>query len=457
MFLKNKYVPNMLYIVFLIILLVWHFRMNTFGDDLYFKLYYDSLFLPDGSNFIYFRFMEWSWRFIIEFVITILCRWPILWVIGDSVLFCLLSYLIPRIVINDFNKLNLDNRFLYIIISIVLTVLFIFCNFSAIKSAGYIATTLNYTWPFILAILHVYIFKEYFYQKKNISTIKKYVLGFISVISLIFAINMEIVLISLLTAYLLFFLYKSIHGEKNNILSNFIDFIKTNKILLLYLAIIIVMLIIFIKCPGNKSRFLQESARVDFYSNIKLHNKLDISFTAIYCMLLTTFDLIILLFFSLLSYYSSKFSNNKLIKILLFIPPVFLGIFYILNLSTGINQFLFSFILSAFSPYGLFSHELNLRTIFIVLSYLINILFVIISLVLIYKNKAKLAFILFSLILISFISQIVIGFAPSCLIWTYPISDYPGRWWIIFNGIHLFSIVILLREIINDRNKQIND
>ena len=450
---KNKnlitYIPI---IVFFILLLLGHTTLELFSDDIYFQSYFNSLLNFNSSNFLYFRFTQWSWRVLIEGALTILCTYPILWIIGDSILITLLAYLVPKLTIKNYNELNNNDKIKYNIIGILLTIIFIYSNFSAIKSAGFIATTLNYTWPFIFGIINIYLFKEYFYEKKPIKMPKKILIATISVLSLIFAANMEIVLISIILFYLIFILYKCFNGNKN-FLNNLWGLLKSNKILILYLLILLVMFIIFIKCPGNKSRYIQETSRWGNYSVLKFYNKIDLSFTTLYCMLLTTKDLIVWLFFIALGIFSSKLTEKKLIKFIVFLPAIFLSILYLVTfINVDINTMIFNHVIKNFKPYGLFSHGISLSVIVIFLSYFIIVLSTLIALIVTYKHNRKISIIIASLLVISFISQFVIGFSPSCLIWTYPESDYPGRWWIISNGIQIFTTAILIFETMRKKN-----
>lgn len=438
-------------IVFLIILLIIHSSLNLFSDDLYFQSYYKVLFTLDSSNFLFFRFTHWSWRILIEGVLTFLCNYPVLWIIGDSILIALLAYLVPKLIIKNYDEMSNKDKIKCSLIGILLTILFVYSNIQALKSAGFIATTLNYTWPFILGVLHIYLFKEYFYQKREIKTPKKILIGIISVLSLIFAINSEIILISIALFYLIFILYKCFKGNEN-FLNNLLELLKSNKMLLLYLLIILVMFIIFIKCPGNKVRYMEEIGRWGDYSVLKFYNKIDLSVTTLYCVLLTTKDLLACLFFIVLAIYSSKFTNNKLIKFIIFIPAIFLTILYLITyVNVDINTLIFNHVIKNFEPYGLFSHGISLTVITLSVSYLIIILSVLIALIVTYKHNQKISIIIFSLLIIAFISQFVLGFSPSCLIWTYPESDYPGRWWIISNGILIFTTGILIFELMKNK------
>lgn len=426
-----------LYSVFFIILLIGHLFVNIKGDDLFFASHFGEALLFDNTNFILYRFNEWSWRVIIESLSTVLCSYPMLWIISDSLLITLLSYLVPRFIIKNFDE-N-ENKLTYDFISIILVVIFMYSSYTAIQSAGFIATSLNYVWPFIFAIVHLYSVK--IYCQNDFKGIKKGIVCVLSILSLIFAINMEIVLFSLLVLYATFILYNLYSRYNMDVIKYFND----NKMILVYIMIILIMLAIFIKCPGNHSRYVQECSRFTNYDLLTFYNKIDMAVTTVYCMMLTTSNIITLLFLLLLGVYASKLSKNNLLKLVLFIPSIILITTYGVSLiNIDLHSFVFNHVLRSFEPYGLLSGKLTFSRLAILVTYILIIFSIIISLFTIYKNDKKLGYILFSLVFISFLSQMIIGFSPSCRIWSYPLNEYPGRWWIIFNGIQIFLSAVLL-------------
>ena len=69
-----------------------------------------------------------------------------------------------------------------------------------------------------------------------------------------------------------------------------------------------------------------------------------------------------------------------------------------------------------------------------------------------YRNKG-IGIQIFALILISVASQFVSGNAPSSIMF-YP--EYPGRYWIIFNGILMIIIGLLIYDLLENWEFSIN-
>ena len=63
-------------------------------------------------------------------------------------------------------------------------------------------------------------------------------------------------------------------------------------------------------------------------------------------------------------------------------------------------------------------------------------------------GNSKIMPLLIWIIILAFVSQSVVGFAPSAQIWYFPLHKYPGRWWLLFNGMISFASAILIYEIL---------
>ena len=188
--------------------------------------------------------------------------------------------------------------------------------------------------------------------------------------------------------YLIFILYKCLKGNKGFI-KNLIDLMKSNKILLLYLLIILLMMIIFIKCPGNRARFIEETANWGDYSVLRFRYKVDLSLTAIYCMLLTTKDIIAYLFLWFSAIYASKLTNKKLTKFITFILVIILSAVYLLSFVNGFSGLIRFGVLVGYEPYGLLSHGISQLSIILASTYIVFVLSILFTLYIIYKNDKK--------------------------------------------------------------------
>ena len=104
----------------------------------------DSWFINNYTgnplSFAYMRYMQWSSRFLIEMVLVVIVSLPlILWKVLDTLMIVQLFY--------SGNKLlNVKDRKILIFEIFLIMIL----PWKVFGETGWIATTLNYTWPFTL-------------------------------------------------------------------------------------------------------------------------------------------------------------------------------------------------------------------------------------------------------------------------------------------------------------------
>ena len=225
-----------------------------------------------------------------------------------------------------------------------------------------------------------------------------------------------------------------------------LDIKKVPKSIWILLIMIVGALIFHKFSPGNDYRYYYGlSMWVGNYSDVTLFNKIDLATTPLYAMMLTTVDLIMVAFFALLAIYSYKATNKKR-TLVTFIPVVILIVAYIKLALSGFNALSFA---QNFAPNGLLSHGFGLKVMLILSSYIVVILTTIYGIYTINKHgNKKIIPLLVWIIILAFISQSVVGFAPSAQIWYFPLNKYPGRWWILFNAMMTFATAILAYDLI---------
>lgn len=146
-----------------LILLNWHHSIGLSADDLFFYT------IPQESDIISFvieRYDIWSSRTLIEYVLCHILQLPlILWWYLDSLIFTFIGIL-------TFKLIDGKHKIFYATLSCVLCLSFIFSSYFALSSAGFITTTINYTWPLFSGLLAIYFKKScckgYRQNKKNI-------------------------------------------------------------------------------------------------------------------------------------------------------------------------------------------------------------------------------------------------------------------------------------------------
>ncbi len=107
-----KYVP---FIIFFVVLLIWHWKIPLMADDLTFKgiISRHPLFPLNGNSYLEYRYSSWSSRTLIEFNLGILLSLPgKIWKLLDSIVFVLIPFLITKISIDSEKLSNKKSIFL---------------------------------------------------------------------------------------------------------------------------------------------------------------------------------------------------------------------------------------------------------------------------------------------------------------------------------------------------------
>ena len=258
----KKYSP---FILFAVLMLILHLIMGFNGDDIKYAKVLSNQTLVD---YLHYRYYNWSSRLIIDGILVILARLDmIIWKILDVIIYTVGVYYIIKLVNKNYSKK----------IAYLGVLLFLMYPFYEMASAGWISTTLNYSWCFAF--------------------------GMISFIPLIY----------------------EAHGEKVNkyiyiisflalLLNSLINKKSINKFNLMATAVALISLIFILTAPGNSIRFAHEAAF--WYPEF-------VNFTIIeksYLGLVTTFGtlieqkIIFPLFYIILSVYAIIKSNNKYLK-----------------------------------------------------------------------------------------------------------------------------------------------
>lgn len=213
-------------------MLIMHLTMSFLGDDIGY-----SKILSNHStlDFLISRYYTWSSRGIIELVLIHLARENfIIWKILDSILYTLGFYLVIKF-INPKNDKT---------ITLLGMLLFLMYPYFVMAGAGWISTTLNYSWCFIFGLISFIPIINEIHKKPTSNLI--YIISFLS---LIYATNQEqccILILGLNGLYLIYTLIKKQNINKYNILASISS---------------IISLVIILNCPGNAERLVVETGR----------------------------------------------------------------------------------------------------------------------------------------------------------------------------------------------------
>ena len=224
----KKYFP---FVLFVGAMLILHAIMGFNGDDIKYAKVLTNQSLVDYINY---RYYNWSSRLIIDGLLVILTRIDmIVWKILDVVIYTFGVYYIIRLVNKKYSK-----KMAYFGV-----LLFLMYPFYEMASAGWISTTLNYSWCFAFGIIS-FIPLIYEVQGEKVN-------GYIYVISflaLLFATNQE-QSGALIFAFNLLYLLNCLINKK-----------PVNKFNILATVISAGALIFVFTCPGNNIRFAHEVA-----------------------------------------------------------------------------------------------------------------------------------------------------------------------------------------------------
>lgn len=420
-----KYVP---FIIFFVVLLIWHCKIPLMADDLTFKgiISRHPLFPLNGNSYLEYRYSSWSSRTLIEFNLGILLSLPgKIWKLLDSIVFVLIPFLITKISI-DSEKLSNKKSIFYNTIGCLFVGIFIIAFYHIFEAAGWVATTINYTWPLCFALIHFYLLKEFVFKNKKLDTSKNIGVNLILILSLIEATNSEQLLLVMLGIYLaiiIYCLYKKI---------------EIPKLIYVYLMIMILSLIYTAICPGNINRY-NKTIRTVFpeYATFNLINKLDIGTTLFLNWTTTRCDIITIIFFGIMGIYGYIISQKRKIALLTFIPIIIVLAFWTMRFIGPAS--IVHFVALGGSVYGLLS--LDSLTIQVCLTlYGLMIMSVLVFLYLVYKYRTKeLGYILTCLLIIGFASVIILGFTPSLF--------SSGRIFFYFTFILIIISTMLIRDI----------
>ncbi len=214
---------------FLQLLLNIFITPNRYDDEFFIRK------LTEGPiiDFVSARYSNWTSRVLIEFVLcTVLKMSKYAWVILQTLMMTLLGYSVTKLFVKDEKQETKWMAFLMILIY----------PLSKMSSAGWGATTVNYIWPFAMAMFAMIPIRKIFDNEK----IKWYMYPLYS-IALIFAGNQEQTAAIVFGAYLIFTILLILRDKK-----------KTNIYMIIQLLITIASLVFILTCPGNSVRRVEE-------------------------------------------------------------------------------------------------------------------------------------------------------------------------------------------------------
>ncbi|WP_462316116.1 DUF6056 family protein [Methanobrevibacter sp.] len=393
---------------FFLLMVALHLIMGFLGDDEgYSKLLSDYPL----TRLIVDRYNEWSSRVIIDALTIILSREFIIWKILDTILYTLGVYLLIKFI----NKDNNRNITLFGVLLFLMYPLF------DMAGAGWVSTTLNYSWCFAFAMISfIPLVNELRGKKTNI------IIYVLAILSLIYAVNQEQSCLMILGINVLYLIHCLIN--KRNI-SRF------NILIVIVSAISLTMIL---TCPGNAERTVIETGRYYAeYANFGIVEKLYLGTIPTIEILLKD-KVLFTVFYVLLSGCALLKTENKYLRGILYfniILILFLVLFKTLVDISSINTYLniglihkpvVASLLSAAKSVtesvplvndaiGLFGYKGIPKTLTApaVLTVLISIYLILSSCWMIFKTFGKKQLLPLVLFAAGFLSRFAVGFSPT--------------------------------------------
>lgn len=364
--LLNK--KSVYYVCLFILVFALHLFMKPGEAD-------DSWFINNYTgnplSFAYMRYMQWSSRFLIEMVLVVIVSLPlILWKVLDTLMIVLLFY--------SGNKLlNVKDRKILIFEILLIMIL----PWKVFGETGWIATTLNYTWPITLGFYGFSILLE---EKTN------FLKQIISFLCIIFACNQEQMCCVMIAFIIICFCIRTFQK-------------KNNKVFLIPFIICILMGVLHIICPGNSMRQISEMQTwYPAFQNFDVLDKISIGIISTVTVILFDFRIIYIAFIGMLILYIKYLPLNKKLS---YIIQFILVCFIFINI--------YPFDSTQLMFYSKAQESIVIAFMNFVLPVLLFSLLISIVIYLILKTKNKYNYMFVLLFLSGICSRLILGFSPT--------------------------------------------
>lgn len=283
---------NSIYFILFILIFAVHLRIEHSVDDLWYVKVLDNYTLGD---YLYERYFTWAGRMIPEAVGVLMAHFPVMiWRVLDSFIYVGIAWMLGKIFGGS----------LYA--RIICCALWMTYPFMHMNSAGYVITTVNYTWPLFLVLICVYFLKKLI----NGSPLKWWEIA-INIPCLLYAANTEQGAAVLFGSYFLVMIYHFFLKKKVPVL------------VYVYLAMTIGMLIFFATCPGISARMHDETALLfPEFEGLSTLRKLEIGITSALYHFVFLENVMYALFTLVLWRVSRQFARNEHEKVLCAVPFV---------------------------------------------------------------------------------------------------------------------------------------
>ena len=245
------------FLLLFVCFLIRHTTLYTeCGDDWLFRKVLTGQSEPIKALYVFIvdRYRTWSSRLLIEIAASVITHFPVFWIVADSAILSAIPFLILRLLYLHKQKA---------VIWTVCACMLLF-PIEMFEGAGWIATTLNYSWPLFGGLISLLPF-SLIYNGEQVpqKQVPLYIL------SLLVGCNNEQLCLFLIGV---------------SFLASVLIFVKSQKVyrILIFEHLLMLLSMVFIlTCPGNHNRILEETQKwFPGYRDLSIPVRFEIGFSA---------------------------------------------------------------------------------------------------------------------------------------------------------------------------------
>lgn len=356
--------------------------------------YDDAVFLENihGTSiwsYVAPRYFTWTSRFLIEYVLCgVLKVSKYLWILIEALMVTLAGYSISKLFVKDNKKEN----------NIMLLFMILVYPITAMNSAGWAATTVNYMWPLATCLFAIVPIRKIWDEEKI-----KFWQYPLYTLALIFAGNAEQSCAILFGTYLLFTVLMIIKNK------------KIHPYMIIQTLFIIASLIFILTCPGNVVRTIQETE--DFFKDFEMLTLLDkvgLGFTSTMGLIVEKGNMVFAIMCIIIAVYIFSNYKEKLYRTVALIPVFSIFVTCFSMYTTNLMFPYFGAFRELITEEQIMLTAANSNNLLYTVPFMfaaVNFICIIMSLLLIFKNlKNNVAVLVF---FVGLASRLVIGFSPT--------------------------------------------
>lgn len=394
-----------------------HFTVNLgWGDDAGFGKFLGQ-YNSDMMSYVTDRYHTWTSRLIIEPFLIIIVHMQNLWRLLDTAIMLLIAVSISKLIPTT-NKRKTNW---------IITCLMFMYPYGHMATAGWITTTMNYSWPLAFGLFSMLPIKKIIFKEK----IKWYEYIFYTA-SILFALNQEQMCVIILAVYSVFTIY-------------FI--LKKKPVLYMILQSIIGIssLIFILTSPGNYVRKLREVTKwFPEYPNISFIRKIEMGYSSSLFQFIMKPNITFTVFSGLLLLCVIITNKNRLFRWISAIPFISSLAFGLFSSVLAETFPIITYVQKSMTKFGTGIKIMTIRSWIpdiIITLVLVSIIF---SLYIIFKNK-KYSILTIFIVLLGLGSRMIMAFSPT--IWASSSRTFIFMYFaFIICSIILYQIIMESKE-----------